>query len=81
MMTVRNEVEMMIYMKSPTKKWDSCAPEAIARALGGYLFTPFGDELKYEYEDKNAANKDGFFCTFDKNLFEETIEVCKKYAW
>ena len=66
-------------MKSPTRKWDSCAPEAVARALGGYLLTPFGEELLYEYEDKNAANSDGFFCTFDEKLLEETLKVCKKF--
>ena len=78
MMVIRNEVEMMIYMKSPTSKWDSCAPEAMARSLGGYLLTPFGEELEYNEKEKNAKNSDGFFCTFDEELYKETLEISKK---
>ena len=73
MMVVKDEAEMMIYLKSFTYKWDSCAGEAIVKGLGGYMRTPFGEELAYDPEKFNEPNKDGFFCTFNENLYEATI--------
>lgn len=32
----------MIYMKPFAYKWDSCAGEAVVRAMGGYFGTPYG---------------------------------------
>lgn len=78
MMVAKNEVEMMLYMKSFTNKWDSCAGEAVIKAMGGYFKSAFGDELEYDWEKEKEANWDGFFCTFSKQLSEEVVNLCNK---
>lgn len=68
----------MLYMKSLTNKWDSCAGQAIIKAMGGYFCSPFGDELQYNAEKEQEGNMDGFFCTFDEELYRKTVEMCNK---
>jgi 3'-phosphoadenosine 5'-phosphosulfate (PAPS) 3'-phosphatase len=38
---------MMMYLKSQTNKWDSCAGEAIITAMGGHFTTPSGQPIHY----------------------------------
>ena len=66
-MVANGEAEMMIYWWSTTRRWDSCAPEAIIKSLGGYFATPYGKQLVYDPNgDKEFKNKEGFFCTLNK---------------
>jgi len=41
-----------------TKKWDTCACEAILREFGGELTDRYGDRLPY-FKDSPHPNKDG----------------------
>jgi 3'-phosphoadenosine 5'-phosphosulfate (PAPS) 3'-phosphatase len=37
---IHGKVDILAYISSYTSKWDSCAGEAIVKALGGYFVTP-----------------------------------------
>ena len=39
---------MMAYVGSATSKWDSCAGEAIVKAMGGKFTTPSGKNIGYD---------------------------------
>ncbi|XXQ30336.1 3'(2'),5'-bisphosphate nucleotidase 1 [Plasmodiophora brassicae] len=59
-----------LYPRPGTKKWDSCAPDAILRAVGGRLTDVYGDDLRYG-ADAAHANRDGIICTLhaDHDLY------------
>jgi len=50
--------DLYLYPTNGTKKWDTCAPEAIMRSVGGSLTDKFGRNLSY-LENAEKENKDG----------------------
>lgn len=46
----KKEAELMAYSLSFTQKWDTCAGEAVIKAMKGYCTTQFGDEILYNPE-------------------------------
>lgn len=66
---IKKEVDAVMYFDMKTSKWDSCAGEAIIRAMGGYAVKPNLDEIDYN----NSActdNKEGFFFTLSQAIFQ-----------
>lgn len=51
-----------IYTSFGTKKWDTCAPEAILRACGGILTDSFGNVYPY-HGDVGLDNRTGIIAT------------------
>jgi hypothetical protein len=51
------------YPVKGTKKWDSCAPDAILRAAGGLLTDGLGAEISYDPAE-SPHNRHGIVCTF-----------------
>lgn len=47
MMVVTGEASMYVYPKVGMKKWDTCAPEAIIKSLGGMFTDMMGRETEY----------------------------------
>lgn len=66
---------MMIYLKSKTQKWDSCAGEGILKAMGGFFSTPFKQDLHYDPKNPNQLNSDGFLCTFNEKIYHSSLEI------
>jgi 3'(2'), 5'-bisphosphate nucleotidase len=57
-----------IYPKDGTKRWDTCAPEAIIRSLNGSLTDIFGNDYSYlKNSDTLVENIYGIVASLDKN--------------
>ncbi len=50
-MVIEGDSDVYIYPRNGTKRWDTCAPEGILRALGGCMTDVFGREYSYEKRD------------------------------
>lgn len=48
---IEGEADVYIYPRNGTKRWDTCAPEAILRSLGGSLTDIFGRDYSYVKSD------------------------------
>ncbi len=48
---IEGDADTYIYPRSGTKRWDTCAPEALLRALGGGMTDCFGRVYSYEKRD------------------------------
>jgi len=46
-----------------TKKWDTCASEALLMSLGGILTTLRGDSYKYNGNKENFNNNEGILAS------------------
>ncbi len=55
----------MAYVGASTSKWDSCAGQAIIRAMGGNFTTPTGKNITYN-PNESLENAEGIFCSFNK---------------
>lgn len=51
-----------VYPQNGTKRWDTAAPEALAKAAGAFFTDAYGDEILYD-ADADYANRDGILCT------------------
>jgi 3'-phosphoadenosine 5'-phosphosulfate (PAPS) 3'-phosphatase len=49
---IKNEVDSVLFIDMKTSKWDSCAGEAIIKAMGGQSIKPNLSEISY---DKNSS--------------------------
>lgn len=47
-MVVNGQADVLAYVANFTCKWDSCAGEAIIRAMGGYFLTENKQSLIYD---------------------------------
>ena len=50
---IENNAHAYIFASPGTKKWDTCAPQAVLEALGGTLVDVHGNTLQY---DKNVKH-------------------------
>eukprot|EP01119_Soliformovum_irregulare_P019568 TRINITY_DN6227_c0_g1_i1.p2 TRINITY_DN6227_c0_g1~~TRINITY_DN6227_c0_g1_i1.p2 ORF type:complete len:160 (-),score=44.41 TRINITY_DN6227_c0_g1_i1:2-481(-) len=53
--------DVYVFATPGTKKWDTCAPEAIIRAAGGELVDMHGKKFRYT-KDEPTPNPDGILC-------------------
>ena len=75
MMVANGEVDAMCYCESWTHKWDSCAGDAIIKAMGGRFTTPFGNNIRYDPTDKSTKNKQGMLASLDREIYEKCIDA------
>lgn len=75
-MVIKGEADMMAYVGSATSKWDSCAGESIIKAMGGNFTTPLGNQISYD-PNESLSNREGIFCSFDKEVHNKSIEFIK----
>lgn len=66
MMVANGEVDAMAYCQNWTHKWDSCAGEAIIKAMGGKFTTPWGNNIRYNVDRSSTHNKQGMIATLDR---------------
>jgi 3'(2'), 5'-bisphosphate nucleotidase len=58
--------------ESVTNKWDSCAGEALMKAMGGIVTNIYGGDLTYRLEDRQLKNE-GLLVTYDRSHFEAIV--------
>lgn len=68
-----------LYDQKGTKKWDTCAGEALLLSLGGVLSDIKGQEYIYNEKEDNFMNTDGIIAMMDRKKYYEVLEFTKKY--
>jgi 3'-phosphoadenosine 5'-phosphosulfate (PAPS) 3'-phosphatase len=58
----------LIFIDAKTSKWDTCAGEAIIKAMGGFTTSQNLEQIEY-FADKSYENSIGFVFS----LFEDVI--------
>lgn len=61
-MLIEGEAHAYVFASPGCKKWDTCAPEAVLRAMGGRLTDIHGNDFKY-HPDVVAQNTGGVLAT------------------
>ncbi|CAF0743869.1 unnamed protein product [Brachionus calyciflorus] len=74
---VDGKADYYIYPKDGTKRWDTCGPEALIKALGGCMTDIFGNEYSYE---KNAEILEENCNGIVFSLKEDNSEVIKYFT-
>lgn len=69
----------MAYSLSLSQKWDTCAGQAIIKAMNGHCTSQYGEELLYDAEKPKEYNKDGVICSLDEKLIKRSVQICKEY--
>jgi len=54
MLLIEGKAHAYVFASAGSKRWDTCAPEAILRELGGELTDMYGN--RYNYEKTVAPN-------------------------
>jgi len=62
LLVMEGVVDIYIFASAGTKKWDTCAPEAIVRSIGGTLTDIHGKSFSY-FKTSSLPNPDGILCT------------------
>jgi 3'(2'), 5'-bisphosphate nucleotidase len=83
---IEGSSDCYLYPRNGTKRWDTCAPEAILRALGGRFTDVFNNQYDYSaiYDKNIVENWFGFVATivdhdyFLNNLNKDLLENVKK---
>jgi len=72
LLVMEGEAHVYLHPSPGCKKWDTCAPEAVLRAMGGVLTDIRGD--KYTY-NKDVVHMDhmGVLATFDTKLHAQMV--------
>lgn len=67
---IEGTADCYIYPRAGTKRWDTCAPEAILRSMGGSLTNIFAKGYNYDIENTacalNVENSLGLIAALDK---------------
>ncbi|CAG0878540.1 unnamed protein product [Darwinula stevensoni] len=79
LMVVEGKVDAYVYASTGTKKWDTCAPEAILRAAGGILTDIHGSPLPYD-RDAQHMNARGILASRSLELHEELLAMVPQHV-
>ena len=81
-MVLEGKADVYIYPSWGTKKWDTCACEALLLAAGGKLTNILGHDLIYDGEPSNINNSSGIIVTMhghDEVVSRIPIHVKSKF--
>ena len=59
-----------MFIDARTSKWDSCAGEAIVKAMGGFSIKPNMEAIIYD-PNEEYANNEGFIASLSQDVFNE----------
>jgi len=62
MIVIEGRAHAYVFASKGCKKWDTCAPEAVLKALGGHLTDLHGNELRY-HKGVQTQNSGGVLAT------------------
>ena len=74
LMVLDGKADSYVYPRVGTKKWDTCAGDALVHAVGGLLTDVHGEPLSYEPDPSNYRNKEGLIVTTNTILHREIIK-------
>lgn len=77
MEVIKGNVDGYFYDKPGTKRWDTCAPEALLISGGGVLTDLKGDY--YLYNKDEVGNLRGNFAMMDRIKHKELLETTKHF--
>lgn len=77
MLLMEGKAHAYVFASNGSKRWDTCAPEAILRALGGELTDMAGNHYSYN-KDTPHANTKGVLGTANKNDHEWYLKKVPK---
>ena len=60
------EADAYVYASKGTKRWDTCAPDAILRAAGGNMTDILGQPIQYEF-NMDYMNYTGLIATMENH--------------
>lgn len=76
-MLLEGNISHYVFPKKGTKRWDTCAPQAVLESLGGKLVNIHGQEYDYRAScDPN--NADGVVATLTQSGWER---LCESFPW
>lgn len=68
LLVLLGEADAYVYASKGTKRWDTCAPEAILRAAGGNFTDVFGKSIQYDYNiSHDYMNYTGVLATLSRH--------------
>eukprot|EP01114_Cavostelium_apophysatum_P013370 TRINITY_DN3224_c0_g2_i1.p1 TRINITY_DN3224_c0_g2~~TRINITY_DN3224_c0_g2_i1.p1 ORF type:complete len:330 (+),score=33.92 TRINITY_DN3224_c0_g2_i1:124-1113(+) len=76
LLVLEGAADIYVYTTPGTKKWDTCACEAILRAAGGSLTDKFGRKIPY-FHHSEKSNEDGLVASMRVDVHERSIEKLK----
>lgn len=75
LLVIEGKADAYVFATPGTKKWDSCAPEAIVRAIGGQVTDMEGNRLPY-FKDSEPHNKKGLLVSLQNH--SKYVEILNK---
>jgi 3'(2'), 5'-bisphosphate nucleotidase len=66
LLLIEGKVHAYVFASKGCKKWDTCAPEAVLRCVGGTLTDLLGREIPYDAKAK-FPNSSGVLATVDRH--------------
>lgn len=69
---IEGEAHVYVYASGGTKKWDTCAPDAILQAVGGKSTDIHGDELHYA-RNVDVVNRRGVLAALDEREHRSAV--------
>lgn len=73
LMVLEGKADAYVHPSVGTKKWDTCAGEAIVQAAGGLVTDLLGRPLPYETDPSKHKNKNGLIVAMHKPTHEELL--------
>ena len=73
LMVLEGQADTYVYPSQGTKKWDTCAGDALVHAVGGLLTDVHGKPLHYELDPLKYPNREGVIVTTNTKLHEEIL--------
>lgn len=74
LLVIEGRAHAYVFPSAGSKKWDTCAPEAVLRATGGLLTDIHGNNLEY-HKMVNLVNDCGVLAAIDKQVFDKCVKL------
>lgn len=74
LLVIEGKAHSYVFASNGCKRWDTSAPEAVLKSLGGHLTDVFGNKIDYEYRsDGNYQNYFGIVASTNSQVHEKVI--------
>lgn len=74
LLVIEGSAHAYVFASSGSKRWDTCAPEALLKSLGGQLTDITGKEIEYSHRlDGNYQNYMGIIASANRDLHSRII--------
>lgn len=78
-MMLEGSVDAMVFPGKETSKWDTCASEALIKAVGGRMTDLYGHDLEYHPSQPPFKNSKGLICTLEPWQLDDILRVTSKF--